>query len=229
MPQLESITPAHVQLNLAQLWMVWGDSEGVCARVDSCRCHLVLVYSTRLFAMGALLDRHHQFEAIIRPSDECLICWWTKLHLMLSFLYCRGQYHSQANVPIFSKFSKGLFINFSWGGVAEYRGGHQFLMNAYRGGGSFTFQTINGGVMIFVSNPRGGSWFLSAIQIRKSADLIPDAYKFWKREGMLLIFLTLMGGVMQFYHLGIGGGHHFFSYSEALSAAPPPLKFMNSP
>ena len=38
------------------------------------------------------------------------------------------------------------------------------------------------------------------------------------------------GGVMQFYHLGIGRGQHFFSYSEALSATPPPpLKFMNSP
>ena len=52
-----------------------------------------------------------------------------------------------------------------------------------------------------------------------------------EKEGVA-IFLTLMGGgVMQFYPLGIGGVQHFFSYSEALSATPPPppLKFMNSP
>ena len=40
-------------------------------------------------------------------------------------------------------------------------------------------------------------------------------------KGEYAIFLTLMGWVMQFYHLGIGGGdQHFFSYSEALSATP---------
>ena len=49
-------------------------------------------------------------------------------------------------------------------------------------------------------------------------------------NGRYAIYLTLMGGVMQFYHLGMGGGgQQFFSYSEALSATPPPLKFMNSP
>ena len=62
----------------------------------------------------------------------------------------------------------------------------------------------------------------SAIRIRKSADLIPDAYKCVFGKGGVAIFLTLMGGVMQFYHLGIWGGQHFFSYSEALSATPPP-------
>ena len=29
------------------------------------------------------------------------------------------------------------------------------------------------------------------------------------------------GEVMHFYHLGIGGGQHFFPYSEALSATSP--------
>ena len=42
-------------------------------------------------------------------------------------------------------------------------------------------------------------------------------------RGGYAIFLTLMGGgIMQFYHLGMGGGQCFFSYSEALSATPPP-------
>ena len=88
-------------------------------------------------------------------------------------------------------------------------------------GGSFTFQTID----------RGGGHEFSGIRIRKSADLIPDAYKCVFGKGAVAIFLTLMGGggVMQFYHLGIERGQRFFSYSGALSATPPPLKFMNSP
>ena len=40
-------------------------------------------------------------------------------------------------------------------------------------------------------------------------------------RGGVAIFLTLMGGVMQFYHLGIGGGQRFFSYCEALSVTTP--------
>ena len=49
---------------------------------------------------------------------------------------------------------KGLFINFSGGGVAEYSGGHRVLMNAYRGG-SFTFQTIDRPMSFFGSpNPK---------------------------------------------------------------------------
>ena len=78
--------------------------------------------------------------------------------------------------------------------------------------GSFTFQTID----------RGGSRVFSAIRIRKSADLIPDAYK--------CVFGK--GGVCYFSHPD-GGGHailssrnrgidFFFSYSEALSPTPPP-------
>ena len=86
-------------------------------------------------------------------------------------------------------------------------------MNAYGGGHSFFRQSI------------GGSWssFFSNLN-PKSADLIPDAYKCVFGKGGVAIFLTLMGReVMQFYNLGIGGGQHFFSYSEALSATTTPL------
>ena len=41
----------------------------------------------------------------------------------------------------------------------------------------------------------------------------------WKRGGYA-IFLTLMGGVMQFSHLGMGGVN-IFCYSKALSATLP--------
>ena len=91
----------------------------------------------------------------------------------------------------------------------------------------------------------------SAIRIRKSADLIPDADIFfiinvnsfmvqyrkqcfnmfkvtlfiylcvWKRGGMLF-FSPLWGGHAILLSRNRGGGQHFLSYSEALSAIPPP-------
>ena len=106
--------------------------------------------------------------------------------------------------------------------MAEYGGGHRFLMNAYRGE-PFTFQTIDRG--------RGVMSF-SAIRIRKSADLIPDAYKcvFGKGEGACYFSRPDGGRVMQFYHLGIGGGSTFFFLlrGAVCHPPPPPLKFMNS-
>ena len=60
----------------------------------------------------------------------------------------------------------GLFINFSGGGrVAEYRGGSPVFNECIWGGHSLFRQSIGG----------GGSWVVSTIRIRKSADLIPDA------------------------------------------------------
>ena len=51
----------------------------------------------------------------------------------------------------------------------------------------------------------------------------------WKR-GVGYFFHPDGGGVMQFYHLGIGGGQHFFLTPRHCLPPPPPLlKFMNSP
>ena len=47
-------------------------------------------------------------------------------------------------------------------------------------------------------------------------------YKCVFAKGGVCYFSHPDGGVMQFYHLGIGGGSNFFfSYSEALSATSP--------
>ena len=111
-----------------------------------------------------------------------------------------------------------------------------------------------GGVIHFSDNRwGGGSWVFSAIRIRKSADLIPDADIFfiiavnsfmvqyrkqcfnmfkvtlfiylcvWKRRGMLFFSPWWGGGVMQFYHVGIGGVNIFFLLRGAV-CHPPPAK-----
>ena len=119
-------------------------------------------------------------------------------------------------------------------------------MNAYEGGHSLFRQSIGGGHEFFRHYKS------------ESADLIPDADTFFHyccklvhgtvqktmlqhvqsdiihifvcvEKGGYAIFLTLMGGgVMQFYHLGMGRSTFFFLLRGTVCHPPPPLKFMKS-
>ena len=87
--------------------------------------------------------------------------------------------------------------------MADYRGGHRFLMNAYRGSHSFFRQSIVG-FMSFFGNPnpkinrvntRRGYFFHYCCKLVRGT--VQKTMCVWKRGGYA-IFLTLMGGSCNF-------------------------------